>query len=125
MNEFKQVSTTRIWKLKKEWNIDDKNEISDVKKLHYGLFNLDQIIAFTSLSIKENEFFFVIYEKTPTSIHTAEIIQYLIKKATVLKISKLNCYYEEKNDIVYKQLGFEKFYSSKYAKQLFSLKLKK
>ncbi len=125
MNEFKQISTTKIWKIKKEWNIDNEKEISDVKKLHYGFFNSGQIIAFTSLSIKNNEFFFIIHEKNPAPIHTAEIIHYLIKKATVLKITKLNCFYEEKNSTLYEQFGFKKFYSSKYAKQLFSLNLKK
>ncbi|APD07947.1 hypothetical protein UJ101_02448 [Flavobacteriaceae bacterium UJ101] len=125
MNGFKQISTTTVWKLKKQWDIDDEKEMTDVKKLHYGLFNSDQtIVAFTCISIKNNEAFFTIYENKPY-IHTSEVIQYLIKKATLLNMSRLSCAFNEENKLVYEQYGFDKFYSSKYAKQLFSLYLKK
>ncbi len=32
MNGFKQISTTTVWKLKKQWDIDDEKEMTDVKK---------------------------------------------------------------------------------------------
>lgn len=126
MDEFKQISTTMVWKLKKEWNINDKEKISDVKKLYYGLFNSNQIIiAFICLSIKNNEIFFTIHERKTTQNRTSKILKYLIKKAFVLKIFRLKCNFEEENQTIYKQFGFRKRYNSKCAKQLFLLNLKK
>lgn len=124
MNEFKQISTTTVWELKKQWNINDEKKANDVKKLHYGLFSGKTIIAFTCISIKNNEIFFAIYEND-TNIYTPKIIRFLIKKATLLNITKLSCEFKEEDQFIYKKYKFEKLYSSKYNKDLFVINLKK
>ncbi len=126
-NNFKQISAITVWNYKKKWNIEYEKNITDIKKLHYGLFISDDLVAFVTVSIKNNELFFHIYEKNSTqaSFYHLNIIQYVIRKAILFKKSRVSCIFNKENSIYFEQLGFESFYSNKYAEQIFSLSTKK
>lgn len=123
---FKQISTTTVWKYKKDWNINHQKDADDIKKLHHGLLVSNELIAFISIAIKNNEVFFHIYEKdsSKSSRYYSNMIEFVLKKALLLKKTRVSCLFDDKNNYYFEQLGFESFYSRKYATQIFSLLIK-
>ena len=119
MEGFKQLSTTMVWKLKKEWGIDEPINKDDINFLYYGLVNntTGNISTFVCFHPKNGQLFFKLHTKGNADEYEKSLC-FLFKKASIFKMNSIYCFSTKKYPKLYLKMGFNKQFSAIHSKDI-------